>query len=55
MAAFLFFSNHPKHCQKNILFTLARRICPIVENTEAKMKHLENLELKQISIPRTIN
>ena len=35
-------SNHPNHCKKNIPFTLARRICTIVENTEAKMKHLEN-------------
>ena len=40
-----FSSNHPKHCKKNILFTLARRICTIVENTEAKMKHLENLKM----------
>ena len=40
-----FSSNHPKHCKKNIPFTLARRICTIVENTEAKMKHLENLKL----------
>ena len=40
-----FFSNHPKYGKKNIPFTLARRICTIVENTEAKMKHLENLKL----------
>ena len=40
-----FSSNHPKHCQKNIPFTLARRICTIVENTEGKMKHLENLNM----------
>ena len=40
-----FSSNHPNHCKKNILFTLARRICTIVENTEAKMKHLENLKI----------
>ena len=26
-------------------FTLARRICTIAENTEAKMKHLENLKM----------
>ena len=38
-------SNHPKHFKKNIPFTLARRICTIVENTEAKMKHLENLKM----------
>ena len=41
-----FSSNHPKHCKKNITFTLARRICTIVENTEAKMKHLENPKMK---------
>ena len=40
-----FSSNHPKHCQKNIPFTLARRICTIVENTEAKLKHSENLKM----------
>ena len=40
-----FSSNHPKHCKKNIPFTLARRICTIVENTEAKVKHLENLKM----------
>ena len=32
----LFSSNHPKHCQKNIPFTLTRRINAILENTEAK-------------------
>ena len=37
-------SNHPKHCKKNIPFILAGRICTIVENTEVKMKHLENLK-----------
>ena len=40
-----FSSNHPKHCKKNIPFTLACRICTIVENTEANMKHLENLKM----------
>ena len=40
-----FSSNHPNHCKKNIPFTLARRICTIVENAEAKMKHLENLKM----------
>ena len=38
-------ANHPNHCKKNIPFTLARCICTIVENTEAKMKHLENLKI----------
>ena len=40
-----FSSNHPNHYKKNIPFTLARRICTIAENTEAKMKHLENLKI----------
>ena len=40
-----FSSNHPKHFKKNIPFTLARLICTIVENTEAKMKHLGNLKM----------
>ena len=40
-----FSSNHPNHCKNNIPFTLTRRICTIVENTEAKMKHLENLKI----------
>ena len=38
-------SNRPKHCKIYIPFTLARRICTIVENTEVKMTHLENLKL----------
>ena len=38
-----FSSNYPNHCKRNIPFTLVRLICIIVENTEAKMKHLENL------------
>ena len=40
-----FSSNYPKHFKKNIPFTLARRICTIVENTEANMKHLQNLKI----------
>ena len=40
-----FSSNHPKHCKKNIPFTLAHRICTIGENTEAKMKHIKNLKM----------
>ena len=38
-------SNHPNHCKKDVHFALARLICTIVENTEAKMKHLENLKM----------
>ena len=40
-----FSSNHPKHCKKNIPFTLALRICTIVKNTEPKMEHLENMKM----------
>ena len=40
-----FSSNHPKHCKKNIPFTLAHLICAIAESTEAKMKHLKNLKM----------
>ena len=40
-----FSSNHPKHCKKNIPSILACRIFTIVENTEAKMKHFENLKI----------
>ena len=36
-----FSSAHPKHCKVNIPFCLARRISTIVENEEAKKKHLE--------------
>ena len=41
----LFSSNHLKYCKKNITFTLAHCTYTIVENTEAKMKHLENLKM----------
>ena len=40
-----FSSNQPNNWKNNIPFTLARRIYTIVENTEAKMKHLENLKI----------
>ena len=35
---------HPNHCKRNIPFTLARRICVIVENNSIKKKHLEELK-----------
>ena len=40
-----FSSNHPNHCKKNIPFTLACRICTIVENNKTKIKHLESLKM----------
>ena len=51
-----FNSNHPPHCKKNIPFTLARRICTIVENQERKEFHLNNLRknLKQQTYPVSI-
>ena len=45
-----FESNHPKHCLKNIPFSLARRICMITEKDslkEIKLKELETLLLEQ--------
>ena len=51
-----FNSCHPKHCLKNIPFTLARRICAIVECTEQKKKHLDELRtiLKNQKYPEKI-
>ena len=45
-----FKSNHPKHCLKNIPFSLARRICMIVEKDsikDNKLLELKHLLLKQ--------
>ena len=45
-----FKSNHPRHCLKNIPFSLARRICMIAEKDslkEIKLKELETLLLEQ--------
>ena len=39
-----FNSCHPKQCKKNIPFTLARRICTIVENNEVRKKRLDELQ-----------
>ena len=42
--------NHPKHCLKNIPFSLARRICMIAEKDslkEVKLKELETILLEQ--------
>ena len=36
-----FNSHHPPHYKRNVPFTLARRICTIVENQERKMTHLD--------------
>ena len=38
-------SNHRNHCKKNIPYILARPICTVVENTEAKTKHFENFKM----------
>ena len=35
--------SHPSHCKTNIPFTMARRICTIVENENIKKKHLNEL------------
>ena len=34
----------PNHCNRNIPFCLARRICTIAENNAEKLKNLENLK-----------
>ena len=38
-------SCHPKHCLTNIPYTLARRICTIVENEEKKKQRLSELKI----------
>ena len=40
-----FSSNHSNYCKDNVPFTLTRRISTILENTEAKTQHLENLRM----------
>ena len=51
-----FSSNHPNHCKKNIPFILASSICTIVENTETKIKHLENrkMNLSKYQYPKQL-
>ena len=52
---FFFKSNHPKHCLKNIPFSIARGICMIAENDslkEIKLKELETLLLEQHYLKR---
>ena len=39
-----FNSNHPKHCLKSIPFSLARRICMIIEKVSLKEIRLKELE-----------
>ena len=50
-------SNHSRHCLTNIPFSLARRICPIVENENVKEKRLKELEknIARTKIPQVIN
>ena len=51
-----FNSCHPSHCKVNIPFSMARRICTIVENNELKKEHLNNLEenLKKYQYPTKV-
>ena len=51
-----FSSSHPKHCNKNIPYNLARRICTIVENKQQKLRHLSELKqnLKKYDCPVNI-
>ena len=39
-----FNSCYLKQCKNNILFTRARRICTIVENSEVRKKYLDELQ-----------
>ena len=39
-----FSSRHPNHCTETIPFTLAQRICTIVENQQQKLRHLSELK-----------
>ena len=39
-----FTSSHPDHCEQNIPYCFARRICTITENNAEKLKNLENLK-----------
>ena len=41
-------SNHPRHCLKNIPFSLARRICMIAEKDS--LKEIKMKELKKVQI-----
>ena len=43
-----FTSNHLQHCLTNILFSLARKICTIVENENKKEKCLKELKKKTL-------
>ena len=51
-----FESCHPTHCKTNIPFSMARRICTIVENASAKLEHLKKLKenLKKYHYPEKI-
>ena len=51
-----FTSNHPRHCLTNILFSLARRICTIVENENVKEKRFKELKktLLEQKYPRSL-
>ena len=51
-----FLSSHPDYCKKTIPFTLARRICTIVENQQQKLRHLSEVKekLKKYDYPINI-
>ena len=40
----LFTSHHPRSCLRNIPFCLPRRICPIAEEENTKLKRLSELQ-----------
>ena len=51
-----FTSNHPPHCLINIPFSLARRICTIVENENVKEKRFKELKktLQEQRYPKSL-
>ena len=51
-----FTSNHTRHCLTNMPFSLARRICTIVENENVKEKRFKGLKktLLEQKYPRSL-
>ena len=50
-----FTSNHPRYCLTNIPFSLARRICTIVENEHLKEKRFKELKNKHCYNKNTLS
>ena len=50
-----FLESHSSHCKNHIAFTLARRICNIVENQQQNLKHLSELQENLIKYDYPVN